>query len=63
MSVQLFMPLSLQLFCKQADVGSNLMKLPALLLWYVVTAIVDAVGTSCRSLASIQQAGADAQAF
>ena len=63
MSVQIFMPLCLQLCCKQADVGSNLMKLPALLLWYGVTASVDAVGTSCRSLASIQHAGADAQAF
>jgi len=31
-SVQLFMPLSLQLFTKQAGDGSSLIRLPALLL-------------------------------
>jgi len=50
MSVHLFMPLSLQLLSKQADVGSSLIRLLPLLLWYVVTAIIDAIGMSCRSL-------------
>ena len=50
MSVELFMPLSLQLLSKQADVGSSPIRLLPLLLWYVVTAIINAIGTSCRSL-------------
>ena len=36
--VQLVMPLSLQLFCKQAGVGANPILLLVLLLWYTVTA-------------------------
>ena len=47
-SVQLFMPLSLQLFSQQADVGSSLIRLLALLLWYVVSAVIDAVGMLCK---------------
>jgi hypothetical protein len=55
-SVQLFMPLSLQLFRKQADVGSSLIKLLALLLWNVASATIDAIGMPCRLHAGIQLA-------
>jgi len=48
-SVQFFTPVSLQLLRKQADVGSSLIKLLALLLWYVATATIDAMGIPCRS--------------
>jgi len=48
-SVQLFMPLSLQLFCKQADVGANLILLLVLLLWYTVSAATNAICRACRS--------------
>ncbi len=50
-SVQRFMPLSLQLFSKQADVGSSLITLLALLLymWYIFSAIIETVGAPCRS--------------
>lgn len=45
-SVQRFTPLSLQLFSKQADVGSSLITLLALLLymWYIFSAIIETVG-------------------
>jgi len=48
-SVELFMPLSLQLFCKQAGVGANPILLLVLLLWYTVTAATNAICMACRS--------------
>jgi len=47
--VQLFMPLFLQLFCKQAGVGANPILLLVLLLWYTVTAATNAICMACRS--------------
>ena len=52
-SVQLFMPLSPQLFREQADVRASLMRLLALLLWYAASATIDMVGMPCRSRACI----------
>jgi len=48
-SVELFMPLSLQLFCKQAGVGANPILLLVLLLWYTVSAATNAICMACRS--------------
>ena len=47
-SVQLFMPLSLQLSRKKADVRPAI-KLRALLLWRSVDVTVDRIGMACRS--------------
>ena len=47
-SVELFMPLFLQLVSKQADVGPAI-KLRALLLWRTVHATANAIGMPCRS--------------
>ena len=48
-SVELFMPLSLQLFCKQAGVGANPVLLLVLLLWSTVSAAISAIRMPCRS--------------
>ena len=55
-SVRLFKPLSLQLFSKQADVGSSLIRLLALLLWNVASAVIAAVGMPCKLQSCIQSA-------
>ncbi len=49
MSVELFMPLSLMLFCKQAGVGANPILLLILLLWPTVSAAINAICMPCRS--------------
>jgi len=47
--VELFMPLSLQLFCKQADVGPTSLKLLLLRLLPARIAVADVRGNLCRS--------------
>jgi len=42
-SVELFMPLFLQLFCKQAGVRANPILLLSLLLWPTVSAAIDVI--------------------
>ena len=44
MSIESSMPLYLQLYSKQADVGPYLIRLP---LWYTVSAVIDAIGMPC----------------
>jgi hypothetical protein len=41
--IELFMPLCLQLFCKQAGVGANPILLLVLLLWFSVSAAIDVI--------------------
>ncbi len=48
-SIEPSMPLSLQLFSKQANIGPYLIRLPILLLWYTVSAAINAIGMPCRS--------------
>jgi hypothetical protein len=43
------MPLSLQLFCKQAGVRANPILLLSLLLWLTVIAASNAISMPCRS--------------
>jgi len=52
--VELFMPLSLQLFWKQADVGPKLDMLLALLLWFAISAATDATSMPCNTACTQQ---------
>ncbi len=43
-SIEPFMPLSLQFFSKQANIGPYSIRLP---LWYTVSVVIDAIGMPC----------------
>jgi len=47
--VALYMPLCLQLFCKQADIGPNLFRLLFVHLLHAVIAVADVRGIPCKA--------------